>query len=177
MHGDHAQHRGQYVHVSHFLSWCGGFTVFDLVFLFVGVFFKLIRVRSMYCFCWASVSCNCYLLGWGNMCEIIAIWRRILELISRFSFWWDRSFFFIAGALWGSVQKNFLLCFFVKRCFIIYRWYSSYRKLMQLRLAGGDVRTGCSVSSCCLVVLLTSCLFDWYFQFMGSAFRGATEVF
>jgi hypothetical protein len=69
-----------------FLSWCGVFTVFDLVFLFVGVFFKVIRVRSIYCCCWASVLCICYLLGWGNMCEIIAIWRRILELIRRFFF-------------------------------------------------------------------------------------------
>jgi len=33
------------------------------------------------------------------------------------------------------VFKRNLLCFFVKRCFIIYRWYSSYRKLMQPRLA------------------------------------------
>jgi hypothetical protein len=81
MHCDHAQHRGQYVHVLIFLSWCGILTVFDFVFLIAGSFFKVVRVRSIYCCCWASVSCNCYLLGWGNMCEIIAIWRRILELI------------------------------------------------------------------------------------------------
>jgi hypothetical protein len=37
--------------------------VFDLVFLFVGSFFKVIRVRSMYCCCLASVLRNCYLLG------------------------------------------------------------------------------------------------------------------
>jgi hypothetical protein len=81
MHCNHAQHRGQYVHVLTFLSWCGIFKVFDLVFLIVGSFFKVVRVLSIYCCCWASVSCNCYLLGWGNMCEIIDIWRRILELI------------------------------------------------------------------------------------------------
>jgi hypothetical protein len=33
---------------------------------------------------------------------------------------------------------------------------------MQPRLAGGDVRTGCSFSSCFLVVLLILCLFDCF---------------
>jgi hypothetical protein len=76
-----------------FLSWFGVLMVFDLVFLIAVSFFKVVRVRSIYCCCWASVSCNCYLLGWGNMCEIIAIWRRILELIGGRLPCWDRSFF------------------------------------------------------------------------------------
>ena len=44
MHRDHAQHRGQYDHFLIFLSWCGILKVFDLVFLIVGSFFKVVRV-------------------------------------------------------------------------------------------------------------------------------------
>ncbi len=68
-----------------FLSWCVVLMLFDLVFLITVSFFKVVRVRSIYCCCWASVLCNCHLLGWGNMCEIIAIWRRIVELIRGLS--------------------------------------------------------------------------------------------
>ena len=50
------------------------FTVdFDLLVSYIRSFFELIRVRFVYCCCLGSVSYNCYLLGWENMCEIIAI--------------------------------------------------------------------------------------------------------
>jgi len=79
--------------------------------------------------------CTCYLLGWRgdmrNNCHLAAnfgISPRVVFLGGV------GPLFFSSGALWGSVRK-FFSCFFVKRCFIIYRWYSSYRKLIQPRLA------------------------------------------
>ncbi len=56
-----------------FLSWFVVFIVFDLLFSYMRYSFELIRVRFVYCSCLGSVSYNCYLLGWENMCEIIAI--------------------------------------------------------------------------------------------------------
>ena len=64
-----------------FLSWFGVFIVFDLLISYMRSSFELIRVRFVCCCCLDFVSYYCYLLGWENMCEIIAIWRRILELI------------------------------------------------------------------------------------------------
>ncbi len=69
-----------------FLSWFGVFIIFDLLFSYMRSSFYLIRVRFVYCCSLVSFSYNCYLLGWENMCEIIAIQRRILELICGSSF-------------------------------------------------------------------------------------------
>ncbi len=87
-----------------FLSWFGVFIVFDLLFSYMRSSFELIRARFVYCCCLFSVSYNCYLLGWENMCEIIAIQRRILELIRGSSSLVGQVFLLLAGALWGSVK-------------------------------------------------------------------------
>jgi len=49
------------------------FIVFGLLFLYLESSFKVVRVYYMYCCCLGFVSCNCYLLGWGNMCEMNAL--------------------------------------------------------------------------------------------------------
>jgi len=120
MHCNHAQHRGQYVHVLTFLSWCGILKVFDLVFLIVGSFFELVRV-FLYTVVAGLLFMYLLLVGVGgdvrNNCHLAANSGTNPRVV------------FLGGVGPLSchlgrckvVFKNVFSCFFVKRCFIIYR--------------------------------------------------------
>jgi hypothetical protein len=56
-----------------FRSRFGVYIVFDMLFSYMISSFELIRVRFAYCCCLGFASYYCYLLGWENMREIIAL--------------------------------------------------------------------------------------------------------
>ena len=134
MHRDHAQHRGQYVHFLIFFKLVRHSYGFWFVTFNCGVFFQggpgTLYILLLLSFCFMQLL----FVGVGeyvrNNWHLAANFGTNLRVVFLGGV---GPLFFSSGALWGCVWKLFSC--FVKRCFIIYRWYSSYRELTQPRLA------------------------------------------